>query len=74
MVSDNKRVKNAQIAQSSHGAVVEMQRLMELEKTTTALSKRMERLAWIVTILTGVLLILAPYSSTASFVDATSSS
>jgi hypothetical protein len=45
MVSDNKRVKNAQIAQPSHGAVVEMQRLMELEKTTTALSKRMEKLA-----------------------------
>jgi hypothetical protein len=40
---DNKRVENAQIAQPGHGPVVEMQRLMELEQTTTALSKRMER-------------------------------
>ena len=56
---DNKRVEKAQIAQPGHGPVVEMQRLMELEQTTTALSKRMETLAWIVTILTGVLLILA---------------
>jgi hypothetical protein len=31
---DNKRVENAQIAQPGHGAVVEMQRLMELEQTT----------------------------------------
>jgi hypothetical protein len=35
-----------------------MQRLTELEQTTAALSKRMEKLTWIVMILTGVLIIL----------------
>jgi len=58
VVPDKKPVEDAQVAQPSHDAVVEMQRLVELEETTTALSKRMEKLAWIVVILTGVLLVL----------------
>ncbi len=56
VVPDKKPVEDAQ---PRHDAVAEIQRLVELEQTTTALSKRMEKLAWIVTILTGVLLILA---------------
>ena len=58
VVPDNKPVEDAQVAQPRHDAVVEMQRLVELEQTTTALSERMEKLAWIVMILTGVLLFL----------------
>ena len=58
VVPDKKPVEGAQVAQPRHDAVVEMQRLVELEETTTALSKRMEKLAWIVVILTGVLLVL----------------
>ncbi len=59
VVPDKKPVEDAQVAQPSHDAVAEIQRLVDLEQTTTALSKRMEKLTWIVVILTGVLLVLA---------------
>ena len=58
VVPDKKPVEDAQVAQPRHNAVAEIQRLVELEQTTTALSKRMEKLAWIVAILAGVLLVL----------------
>jgi hypothetical protein len=58
VVPDKKPVEDAQVAQPSHDAVAEIQRLVELEQTSTALSKRMEKLAWIVAILAGILLVL----------------
>ena len=69
----NKDVESAQIAVPAHSAVVEMPRLTELGQTTTALSKRMEKLAWIVTILTGVLLILTALLAYDEFFEAASS-